>query len=123
MKVTSTETVQKITRSVRIDDGPIVQIVGYRRKFRVQIVRITYTWKQDRWVLDSSFDVHMAGPWVKKDGTNAVDRTSNMRPDCADWSTRKLAEQFAFLEPIINLARPHGAAAMMELRETEIVGD
>lgn len=120
MKVTSTETDQKITRTVRIDDGPVVQPDGYRRRFRVQIVTITYTWTGQHWEARDGFNFSLSGPWVKKDGTNAADRATGMRPDYEDWSARAFTDQYKFLHVVRDLLRPRGAAAMMNLRDVTV---
>lgn len=120
MKVTSTETEHKIYRTVRIDDGPIVQPDGYRRRFRAQTVTITYTWTGQHWEAKDRFNFSLSGPWVKKDDTNAADRATGMRPDYEDWSVRTFTDQFKFLHVIRDLLRPHGTAAMMDLRDTKV---
>lgn len=53
------------TRNAVIADGPIL---GARRKFRVNRLRVNYTWRKDgrTWAVTN---VTIEGPLIKKDGT------------------------------------------------------
>jgi hypothetical protein len=123
MKVTSEEATATVRRIARItEDHPVIHPAGYRRAFRVDTVEIEYTWANGEFTVASRFHVHMNGHWVKKDGTDALDRATGMRPEYEDWSARTYQPQYDFLKPIVALLRPNADLSMMTLNETEVNG-
>lgn len=121
MKVSTDKSRATVRRVARItEDQPVVKPVGYRRPFRVDTVVIDYEWEDGTFRADDSFSIHMEGHWVKKDGTDALDRAAGMRPDYVSYYSREWQEQYAFLEPIIDRLRPNGDLSMMILTDAEV---
>jgi len=120
MKVTTDQARATVRRVARITDGPVVHPSGYKRDFRVETVVIDYAWKGGRFVIEGTFSIHLSGPWLKKDGSNAKDSAGRMRPQYESWSSDDFAPQYAFLAPIIDLLRPNGDLSMTTLNELEI---
>lgn len=120
MKITTEESKATVRRVAHLADGPVARANGYRRDYQVDTVVIEYTWKDGRFDVDSTFDIRLAGPWTKKDGSPAKDRASDMRPTTVDWSSRlDLTPDHAWLTPVIELLRPAPDLSMAILLDHE----
>lgn len=106
MRLTTKVAYATVQRRVYIEDGPIIKADGYTRRYRVDTVTILYTWTDSQFKVAHSFDVKLAGHWVKKDGSNAADRATDMRVDRVDYTSSNWTEQYQFLLPIIETLRP-----------------
>lgn len=120
MKVTTEQALATVKRIARIADGPVVKCDGYQRRFRVEFIEITYTWKDGQFGLQSSFDIKMGGQYVKADGTDAKDRAFAMRPDVVNYSSGQFTPQFEFVRAIVDLLRPGTDLSMTVLYEHEV---
>lgn len=119
MKVTSEPAVATVIRTVRIEDGPVVQPVFYRRSFRVDHVEIKYTWIDGRYTVKRDWDIRMAGQWIKKDGADAKDRAGDVRPN-RSFEDLTFEPPFAFLNALVTMLRPGNDLAMMVLDGAEV---
>lgn len=120
MKITSEPAGANVTRIAHLTDGPVVRADGYTRSYRVDTISIRYTWTPEtgRFDVDDTFDVNLAGPWVKKDNTDAKDRAAGLRPEYTSWRSGTWKTQYAWLQPVIELLRPSpGLMAFMTDRE------
>lgn len=120
MRITTTGTTVSVNRHVALTDAPIVTPDGYRRSFQPDSLVITYVWRDGRYVADR-YGIVMTGPWIKKDGTPAADRAGSIRPE-AFWreSSTHWTEDWAWLQPIIDLLRPDGDLSMTVTNDLEI---
>lgn len=109
-----------VVRAVRVDDGPVLAPAGYRRRYRLDTIRIEYVWKDGQFKADHPFQISLSGHWVKKDGTDAADRATDVRPDYVDRWTRKWETQYAFLDEVIELLRPADDLSMYTYLDYEV---
>lgn len=121
MKVTTEKSKATVTRVVKIiADRPVVHPGGYKRKFRVDTIAVTYTWDDGRFAVSSNFDVSMSGHWTKQDGSDAKGRAYRMWPEYDYDRMVGWESQYDFLKPIIELLRPAGDLSMTILNEAEV---
>lgn len=117
MKITShpTHRAPSVTQSIAVEDGPELKMLGSAvgRKFRVDYIRIEYRLIDGEWQLPFSSAVHVAGPHLKKDGTDGALRASEMiafsMDDIPDWALA-----------IVDLLRPTGDIQLPTVNETEV---
>jgi hypothetical protein len=119
MRITTTETTVSVTRHVALTDAPIVTPEGYRRSLQPDKLLITYVWRDGRYVTDR-YGIVMAGPWIKKDHTPAADRAGSIHPETQKFPSTDWAEQWAWLQPIIDLLRPDGDLSMTIANDHEV---
>jgi len=126
MKVTTEQTSATITRSFVIStDNPVVGMAYSSPPKEVVVDRgtIEYTWKDGRWVAKDRWAVTVVGDVLKKDGTRSKNtHTRNAREAQGSWSAPELVlhEDWAWLQPIIDLLRPNGDLSMTVLNEAEV---
>lgn len=121
MKVSTQNTKIEIRRWFTIDeDHPVVPMAYARPPKEVRIERgyIDYQWKDGRWVCDSSWDVSVSGPVLKKDGTPSKNNHSRSAPHRYDTDP----EAWPWLDEIIDLLRPAGDVTLVALY-AHVIGD
>ena len=126
MKVTTTGSNATITRSFTITEGNPVVGMAYSSPPKEVIIdqgTIKYAWQDGRWVVRNEYAVNVVGDVLKKDRTrskNTHSRYAAARP--GSWRDPELvvAEDFEWLNPIIDLLRPNGDLSMMTLNDSEV---
>ena len=126
MKVSSTNSNATITRSFTITEGnPVVHMAYSSPPKEVVVDRgtIKYTWDGGRWVVKDCWAVVVVGDVLKKDGTrskNTHSRKGEAEPNT--WREPEYVphENWAWLQPIIDLLRPSGDLSMMVLTDSEV---
>ena len=95
-----------VTRAVKIEpEGAPVLPMEYSRdnkRFRVTRLTITYTWTAGRWTNDLRTSVQMAGPVLKKDGTDS--KSTHSRYPAYGWP--RSPDMYPWLTEIVDLLRP-----------------
>lgn len=119
MRITTKSTQVAVTREVALTDAPVVTPEGYRRAFQPDRLVITYTWQDGQYVV-TRYNVVMAGPWIKKDGTPAADRAGSIHPEIQKFPNTDWTERWAWLQPIIDLLRPNGDLSITVTDDHEI---
>ena len=125
MKVTTTHSAMKVTREFTITgDGPVVPMAYNRQGKQVRVLRgaIEYTWTPEGWIVINEYAVNLLCIVLKKDGSESVN-SHNRRPEAtSNWTATQLEvdEEYAWLQPIIDLLRPTGEPSMMSLKGTEV---
>lgn len=127
MKVTTTSTSATVTRRFTISsDHPIVGAAYFSPPKKVRIVggEINYSWVDGRWVVRDVWAIKVGGPVLKKDGTDSKSDHTR-RPDDVtrrfnDPSPWRFTEEYAWLQPIVDLLRPTPEMGMMILNESEV---
>jgi hypothetical protein len=125
MKVSTEPAHMTVVRRFKISEGHPVVGMAYSRdgkKIRVYAGEIDYTWKDGRWIITSEYSIKLNSVVLRKDGTDS--KNLHSRPP---GSTRarydqpwELHEDFAWLQPIIDLLRPGGDLTMTILNEHEV---
>lgn len=94
-----------INRSINIIDGPVIPhpSSGTGKKIRVMQVQITFTLKDDEWVIRGWTTVQISGVVLKKDGTEGKETWLGTVHYC--W--QKMPE-YAWLDLLIDAVRPEG---------------
>lgn len=117
MKVTSKPAIARVIRQFEVPVGPVIRPDGYQRSYRVDSGTIEYVWRNGSFVAESIFAIRLDGPWVKRDGTDAKDRATGMRPTGAN---QELAEDYRWLKPVIDRLRPQSDLSMTSLHNYEV---
>lgn len=116
MKITTSKTHANVRRWIDIKDGPVLvsdnSSVG--RKYRVEKICISYTWKDGIFVVDSTFDIKLVGPFLKKDGSDSRAITEG-RPPYTAWHNR--APELAWLRYLVEQHRPTNDFSMTVLTQ------
>lgn len=103
MKITAPHNAQTIKRSVKVEDGPVLEqgTSNTGKKFRVEFIMITYTWSQSHgWDVQH---VDVSGNVLKKDGTPSQAFTKQW---AYNWD--KPGSQYHVIAPVILGLRPVG---------------
>lgn len=120
MKLTTQRPTAVVQRPFTLTDGPVIHAAGYRRAYQVEAGTITYTWEDGAFTVASRFDIHLAGHWIKRDGTHAKDSADRMRPGYVSYAPgADFTEQYRFLDQIIEMLRPGGDLTMTVLLDHE----
>lgn len=125
MKITSGHTLSRVTRQFEItDDQPVVGMAYSRppKKVRVYSGVIEYTWKGGAWIVINERAVNLRGIVLKKDGSESANSHSRHPIATSNWMALQLqlADEFAWLQPVIDLLRPTGELSMMTLAGTKV---
>lgn len=120
MKLTTEKQTVTVQRVIEVDDGPVIRPAHYRSSFRLDIIRIEYTWKDGEYVVPGGSAISMGGHWIKKDKTAGKSRAVDISPDYANYRTGEYTEQYAWLQPLVDLLRPAGVPFMTVLLGHEV---
>lgn len=126
MKVSTTGSNARIVRQFVItEDNPVVGMAYASQPKKVIVDRgvIEYTWQDGRWVVKNEYAVDVVGDVLKKDGArskNVHSRHPNSVINSYRHPELRLADDFLWLQPIIDLLRPNGDLSMMILNESEV---
>jgi hypothetical protein len=130
MKVTSQDLHTETKQYFRVEDGPLVDAAYFNppKKVRITSGVITYAWQDGEWVVRNAWSVKVSGTVLKKDGTDSKAdhaRTAKERP--RNWSeptptTLEVADDWGWLQEIIDLLRPVGGPTMVTLTKHEVTG-
>lgn len=129
MKVSTTTASIEIVREFQItEDHPIVGFEYASTPKDVRIIRgsIAYAYQDGRWIVPNAWAVKIGGPVLKKDGTDSKNDHTRRPGDIYSYAgvkldlTAKLAPDFQWLIPIIDLLRPTGDLSMTKLTEAEV---
>lgn len=98
-----------IQRSVKIIDGPVMPHPSSStgKKIRVQHLSITFTLRNDEWIVKSWTAVSFGGPVLKKDGSEGRET----RGGSVHYAWDKMAE-YNWVRRVIDAVRPEGAPAL-----------
>lgn len=126
MKVSTVDTTARISRQFVItEDNPVVNMAYSSPPKKVVVDRgtIEYLWRDGRWIVEDHWAVMVAGDVLKKDGTrskNAHARSGQDAPNTRRSPEYVPAEDWQWIQPIIDLLRPNGDLSMMILNEFEV---
>lgn len=123
MKFTEKSKGVSFGRVLDIEDGPIHTQAHSPtgRQFRVDQISVNYhLTKGGAWVVRVPYGVRLTGTSLKKDGTPGANR-HNRHPETVDWRTNDLAEEYAWVQIVIDSLRPVGVPeGPVSLRELEV---
>lgn len=125
MKVTTVHSHMNVSRWFTIDSGwPIVEMDSVRpKKVRITEGMIGYVLIDGAWAIRNSWAIRIGGPVLRNDGTES--KNSHFRHPRGSrqdgrWSP---AEEFEWLNPIVELLRPVGELALTILSESDLADD
>jgi hypothetical protein len=130
MKVTSQNSYTDTKRYFDIEDGPLVdaEYFSVPKKVRITSGVITYHWQDGEWIVPNAWNVKVSCVVLKKDGTDSkAHHTRRAKERPRNWSeptptTLEVADDWGWLQEIIDLLRPVGVLAMAELTGHEVNG-
>lgn len=126
MKVSSTDSHAEIIRQFTITEGNPVVGMAYSNPPKLVVVErgaIRYTWQDGKWIVRNEWAVKTVGTVLKKDGTPSKNTHSREGGTAANsWRNPEYvpAQDWKWIEPIIDLLRPNGDLSMMTLTESEV---
>lgn len=100
MKVTTMHSDITIKRTVKIDDGPVVDKEYSRSRLIVDTIDVILTWDGD-WTVGHRYDINLNGYIVKKDGT-AGQRYTSTYPTAEAWKSGWLTSIVAAITPAVD---------------------
>lgn len=123
MKVSTDGTRHSIVRTFEItEDHPIVGLAYATRPKKVRITKgaIEYHYEDGAWAVRSSFNINLIGVVLKQDGTDSKNTHSRHPEQTSYRSDAPFREDFAWVQPIVDLLRPTGTVGLMILNESEV---
>jgi hypothetical protein len=130
MKVTSQNSYTETKRYFDVEDGPLVDAEYFSPPKKVRVNRgcITYTWQDGEWIVPNAWAVEVSGPVLKKDGTaSKAEHARRAKERPRNWSeptptALEVADDWGWLQEIIDLLQPVGGPTVAELTGHEVNG-
>lgn len=126
MKVSTTGSTARIVRNFTITEGNPVVGMAYSsppKKVVVDRGSIEYLYRDGRWIVKNGYAINVAGDVLRKDETRSKNTHSRNGEEAPNtWREPEYVprEDWAWIQPIIDLLRPNGDLSMMILNDSEV---